>query len=161
MSDIASATYRFGDLLALARRSWIRQVRTAVENAGFEGYRQSDSIVLRLLLRRPLAIGQLGVGIGITRQAARKVADAMVDRGYAEFEADPEDARRTLVVLTKQGRAYARAVAKVQNALNAQMTDRVSRDDLRAADSVLRAVFPTGESRRRSDAVAPPDWPAK
>ncbi|MFZ0664329.1 MAG: MarR family transcriptional regulator [Acidimicrobiales bacterium] len=156
MPDVASSPYRFGDLLALARRSWIRQVRAAVEKAGFDGYRQSDSIVLRLLAQRPLAIGQLGDGIGVTRQAARKVADAMVDRGYAEFEADPDDARRTLVVLTKYGRSYARAVARTQNALNAQMSERVSRDDLKAADSVLRAVFPTAESRRRLDAVAPP-----
>jgi len=156
MPDVASAPYRFGDVLALARRSWILQIRAAMEAAGFEGYRQSDSVVLRLLSAQPLAIGHLGAGIGITRQAARKVADSMVGRGHAEFEADPDDARRTIVVLTKQGHAYARAVATAQNSLNAQMAERVSRDDLRAADLVLRAVFPSGESRGRVDAVPPP-----
>jgi DNA-binding MarR family transcriptional regulator len=147
--------YRFGDLLALARRSWIRQVRAQMEAAGFPGYRQTDSWLLRLLSRQTWAIGQLGDAMGVTRQAARKLADGLAERGYAVFAADPADARRTLVVLTPAGETYARAVVAAQDALNDAMIDRVSAADLAAADSVLRAVFP-GDARPRIDATVPP-----
>ncbi|MGH2930390.1 MAG: MarR family winged helix-turn-helix transcriptional regulator, partial [Solirubrobacteraceae bacterium] len=118
MARDASPPYRFGDLLALARRSWIQQVRARVEGAGFAGYRQTDPWVVRLLGRGPRPIGQLGEAMAITRQAARQLGDGLVDRGYARFGADPEDARRTLVALTPRGEAYGEAVRAAQAALN-------------------------------------------
>src|SRR5580700_6493894 len=60
MTPPANPPYRFGDLLALARRTWIRHVAAAMERAGFPGYRQTDSWVLRLLAQQPMAIGQPG-----------------------------------------------------------------------------------------------------
>jgi DNA-binding MarR family transcriptional regulator len=136
---------RFGDLLALARLSWIRQIRAHLDEAGFAGYRRSDSGVLGLLAQRPLAIGQLGEALGITRQAARQLADGVVERGYASFSADPADARRTLVVLTPAGARYARAAGEAQRALNDDVRGRVSAADLAAATRVLRAVFPADQ----------------
>ncbi len=154
----ATPTYRFGDLLALARRSWIRQMRQSTEGAGFPGYRQTDAWMLRLLIEQPWAIGRLGKAMGMSRQAARKLADGMVEREYAILRADPSDARRTLVVLTPRGEAYATAVADAQDTLNRAIGDRVGARDLAVADSVLRAVFPTAEARRLvDDGVAPPD----
>jgi DNA-binding MarR family transcriptional regulator len=159
MATDASPPYRFGDLLALARRSWIRQVRSRMEEAGFADYRQTDAWMVRLLVRRPWAIGQLGEAMGVTRQAARQLADGMVERGYACFGTDPQDARRTLVVLTPSGESYARAVWQAQDALNNALRDRVSAADLAAADAVLRAVFPGDQARRRLDESIPPPTP--
>ncbi len=93
--------------------------------------------------------------MGVTRQAARKLAQGMVERGYASFSADPADARRTLVILTKSGRSYARAVASAQDALNDTVRRRVNDAHLAIADGVLRAVF-SDEARRRVDANVPP-----
>lgn len=140
---VDASPYRFGDLLALARRSWVRQVRARVEDAGFPDYRQTDTAVLRFLVRRPWPIGQLGDALGVTRQSARQLADGMVERGYARLTTDPTDARRTLVVLTAGGHDYGRAVAAVQDALNEEMGQRVPERDLAIADSVLRTVFET------------------
>jgi DNA-binding MarR family transcriptional regulator len=154
MAHDASPPYRFGDLLALARRSWIREVRARMDESGFTGYRQSDAWMLRLLLRQPWAIGQLGGAMGITRQAARQLADGMVGRGYATLRSDPDDARRTLVALTRRGQAYARAVSEAQGALNEALRRRVSSADLAAADRVLRAVF-TADTRHRLDEWVP------
>jgi len=145
MAGSARATYRFGDLLALARRSWVAQVRARVERSGFDDYRRSDAWVVRQLSRGPRAIGRLGDEMGVTRQAARKLADGLVERGYARLEADPDDARKTLVVLTKRGEAFARAVRRAQDALNDALEGRVSAAQLAAADKVLRAVFSPGD----------------
>jgi len=153
----ASDVYRFGDLLALARRSWVQQVRTRVDDAGFPGYRRADTILLRLLSRGPMAIGRLGEAMGVTRQASRQLADGLIARGYAIFDADPRDARRRLVVLTPYGARYARAVTEAQDALNDAIRGGVSPQDLFVADTVLRSVFSTVEARRRvDDWIAPP-----
>jgi DNA-binding MarR family transcriptional regulator len=79
----------------------------------------------------------------------------MVERGYAVLEADPADGRRTMVVLTPGGEAYGRAVWAAQDALNDLVRRRVSARDLAIADSVLRAIFPGGERRRRIDRWMP------
>ena len=156
MANDANPPYRFGNLLARARRSWIEQVRERMQEAGFSGYRQSDAWVLALLLQRPLAIGQLGEAQGISRQAARQMADGLVERGYATFGTDDADARRTLVVLTRRGKAYGRAIWAAQDALNETVRSRVSEADLAAADAVLRAVFPDDNGRQRVDKRMPP-----
>ena len=156
MATNASPPYRFGNLLALARRSWIEQVRDRMQQAGFPGYRRTDAGILALLLQRPLAIGQLGEALGISRQAARQLADGLVERGYASFGTDQADSRRTLVVLTPSGQAYGRAIWAAQDALNEMVRNRVSEADLAAADAVLRAVFPDDKARQRVDQRLPP-----
>jgi DNA-binding MarR family transcriptional regulator len=156
MADNANPPYRFGDLLARARRSWIEQIRDRMQQAGFPGYRRTDAGVLALLLRQPLAIGQLGEALGISRQAARQLADGLAERGYASFGTDDSDARRTLVVLTPRGKAYGRAIWMAQDALNETVRNRVSEADLAAADAVLRAVFPDDKARQRLDKRMPP-----
>jgi DNA-binding MarR family transcriptional regulator len=156
MADNANPPYRLGGLLARARRSWIEQVRERMQQAGFPGYRQSDAWILALLLRQPLAIGQLGEAMGISRQAARQMADGLAERGYATFGTDDADARRTLVVLTRKGKAYGRAIWMAQDALNETVRNRVSEADLAAADAVLRAVFPDDKTRQRVDERMPP-----
>jgi DNA-binding MarR family transcriptional regulator len=155
MAENARHPYRFGNLLALARRSWIEQVRERMQEAGFPGYRRSDAAIFGRLLQQPLAIGQLGEAMGITRQAARQMADGLVERGYATFGTDPADARRTLVVLTPRGEAYGRAIWLAQDALNERVRSRVSEADLAAADAVLRAVFPDTAARQQVDKRIP------
>jgi DNA-binding MarR family transcriptional regulator len=156
LSMDARRPYRFGNLLALARKSWIEQVGERVREAGFPGYRRSDAAVLAYLLPRPLAIGQLGEALGVTRQAARQLADGLAERGYASFGTDEADARRTLVILTPRGKSYGRAIWMAQDALNETVRSRVSEADLAAADAVLRAVFPDASSRQRIDERMPP-----
>ena len=156
MAPEARPAYRFGDLLALARRSWVVQVRQHMADAGYPGYRQTDTVLCRVLAARAWPIGQLGDALGVTRQAARKLADGLVGRGYATLEPDPEDGRRTLVALTPAGRAYGRAVAEVQDRLNAAVVRSVPPEELSAADAVLRSVFSDDEARRRVDRLVVP-----
>ena len=100
--------------------------------------------------------GRLGEALGISRQAARQLADGLVQRGYASFGTDRADSRRTLVVLTPSGKAYGRAIWASQDALNETVRNRVSEADLAAADAVLRAVFPDDNARQRADEPLPP-----
>lgn len=143
----STGPYRFGDLLALARQSWVRQLTAALAARGYADYRRSDAAAVRLLRRGPLPVGRLGDALGVTRQAARKIAAGLEQRGYVRVQRDDQDARTLNVVLTADGERYARAVVAVIDRLNRNLARRVRPDDLAAADIVLRAVLTDPHTR--------------
>lgn len=156
MTDSSAGPYLFGDLLALARQSWVQQMAVRLGDAGYADYRRSDAAALRLLRRRPASVGELGTALGVTRQAARKVADGLVLRGYASTQRDPADARRLNVVLTPAGQRYAAALILVINSLNAELAARVDQSQLAAADAVLRAAIVGEPGQRRAQRLVRP-----
>jgi DNA-binding MarR family transcriptional regulator len=131
----------FGDLLARARRTWVRQMAQRLSVLGFEGYRRSDAAIMRLLHRRGMAIGELGSALGVTRQASRQAVAQLEARGLVTTVRDDQDSRRVTVTLSDAGRAYARAVIAVIRALNDDLSRRVDADRLEAARLVLREVI--------------------
>ena len=141
----------FGDLLALARLSWVRQMTDRLGRLGYADYRRSDAGALRMLYRGPVSVGRLGTELGMTRQAARKVIDGLEQRGFVHTERDAQDSRVLNVILTSDGTAYARAVFEVIFALNREFGERVDPAQLATADIVLRAVV---EGDRALEAIA-------
>ena len=150
MAAEATPTYRFGDLVALARLSWVGEMTSRLERLGYPGFRRGDAAVMRVLWRGPLPVGRLGAGLGVTRQAARKIADALEQRGYATAERDSRDTRQLNITLTPAGRDYARAVIAITEELNRDVAGRVSPDQLAAADIVLRAALFDDSARQRA-----------
>jgi DNA-binding MarR family transcriptional regulator len=156
MSAESNPTYPFGDLVALARLSWLREVTSRLERLGHAGFRRGDAAAMRVLRRGPLPVGRLGADLGVTRQAARKIADALEQRGYATTERDSLDSRQLNVTLTPVGRDYARAVIAVTEELNREVAGRVSPAQLAAADTVLRAALFDDSARQVASRVPPP-----
>lgn len=152
----STSPYRFGDLLALARQSWITQMAEGVAAKGYADYRRSDAAAVRMLQRGPISIGRLGTALGVTRQAARKVADGLERRGFATLARDEVDTRQVNVELTSEGEAYADAVRSVIERLNRAVTRKVRPADLAAADAVLRAVLVDDHTRLLAEFLASP-----
>jgi DNA-binding MarR family transcriptional regulator len=148
--------YRFGDLLALARRSWVLNMASGLEARGFADYRASDAGAVRLLLRGPTPVGQIGAVLGTTRQAARKVARGLEERGYAITGPDPDDGRKVNVTLTARGRAYAEAIITVIDALNRNLASKVDPVHLAHADAVLRTVVYQERLVANAERIPPP-----
>jgi DNA-binding MarR family transcriptional regulator len=151
--------YRFGDLLALARQSWLHRMAAELEDRGFADYRRSDAATLRRLRRGPASVGELGVHLGVTRQAARKVMRGLEERGYASTRPDADDGRKLNMILTPAGLAYADAIIEVIAGLNRVVAARVASDQLAAADAVLRASIGDEGVARRAAYVSPPAAP--
>jgi DNA-binding MarR family transcriptional regulator len=156
MPPSTTPPYRFGDLLALTRQGWVRRMARELAGRGYPDYRITDAATMRLLMVGPVSIGRLGVVLGVTRQAARKVVRGLEHRGYATTEADPADARRVMVVATESGLAYARAVRSAIRSLNRSVEQRVSAEQLVAADVVLRAAIDDEELQRSADRIPSP-----
>ncbi len=148
--------YRFGDLLALARQSWVHRMAAELDSRGFAGYRLTDAATLRRLRRGPASVGELGVPMGVTRQAARKVVRGLEERGYASTRADADDARKLKVILTSAGCVYADAIIEVIAELNRAVAARVTRDQLATADAVLRASIDDEGVARLAAHISPP-----
>jgi DNA-binding MarR family transcriptional regulator len=159
MPEPATPVYRFGDLLALARRSWVKKMASELEARGFPEYRLSDAWSVRLLFVAPRTVGELGELLGVTRQAARKVATNLEGRGYATVAPDHSDARKLNVTLTEPGRAYGRAIAEVIASLNWALALRVAPEQLQAADAVLRASIDDEALRARAQRIPGPQPP--
>jgi DNA-binding MarR family transcriptional regulator len=156
VSASSSRPYPFGDLLALARQSWLAAMASRLAERGYADYRRTDALAVRLLLRGPLPVGKLGSALAVTRQAARKVADGLQQRGFAAAERDPQDSRQLNVSLTPAGENYARAVVAVIAELNREVSKRTNPADLAAADTVLRAVLFDDSTRQRADSLPRP-----
>jgi DNA-binding MarR family transcriptional regulator len=152
--------YLFGDLLALARADWMRQMRARLAERGHAGYRASDTVIVRLLRRRRSAtIGEIGMRLGITRQAARKLVNGLGERGIVAEARDEHDARKVNVTLTKAGHAYARAVIATVYELNHDVAGRLDAAQLAGADAALRAAIIDPRIRALADHVPPPARP--
>lgn len=159
MSEPSTGSYPFGDLLALARQSWLGQMASRLDALGYPGYLRSDAAVIRLLRRGPVPVGRLGTVLGVTRQAARKVADGLEQRGYATTARDTRDTRQVNVILTPAGHTYARAVTAVIEELNREVARQVGPGQLAAADAVLRAALFDDSARQRASRLPRPAGP--
>jgi DNA-binding MarR family transcriptional regulator len=140
MTDAPPTPKLFGDLRALARGSWVREMAQRLETLGYHDYRRSDAAALRWLSHGRVPLSELTTPLGVSRQAARKVVDGLVERGYARVERDPDDARRLNVTLSESGEHYARAVIDVVSKLNSDLDARIDAYDLVVVKAVLRTV---------------------
>jgi DNA-binding MarR family transcriptional regulator len=142
-----SESILLGDVLALARRNWVRAMRTRLSQQGYDDYRRSDALALRFFSSGAHTshhgLGAFGELTGTSRQAARKVVAGLIDRGYASLSTDPNDARRRHVHLTNAGTKYAEAVVRSVVALNRDIATKVDGEDLRTAIAVLAFVRDT------------------
>jgi DNA-binding MarR family transcriptional regulator len=156
MHETSTSAYRFGDLLAITREFWVREMVNELAAAGFADYRRSDAALVRLLMRGPRSVGRIGDALEVSRQAARKLVRGLEERGYARSETSPEDARRLDVSLTARGEEFGRAIRVAVEVLNERVADRVTPAQLRAADAVLRAALPDDHALQLAARLVPP-----
>jgi DNA-binding MarR family transcriptional regulator len=159
VASASSPIYRFGDLLALVRECWVREMTEELALAGFNDYRRSDASLVRLLMRGSRPIGRIGAALDVSRQAARKLVSGLERRGYAQTATSPDDARQLDVTLTDRGEEFGRAIIDAVESLNRRMAERVDPEQLLAADMVLRAALPDGRARQLADRLVPAPQP--
>jgi DNA-binding MarR family transcriptional regulator len=100
--------------------------------------------------------GDLPAELGVTKQAVSQLIDVLVNRGYLERQPDPGDRRRVALELTARGQEALEAGVRGLDAVDDQLQERVSREQIEAMRSVLIALteikidaVATGAGRRR------------
>jgi DNA-binding MarR family transcriptional regulator len=136
----------FYDLLAIARLRWLDRMRGGLAERGFTDFRRGDGAWIRILGAEPhgpepCGPAEIADAIGISRQAATKMADSLEQRGYLERRGDEHDRRRVALHLTEKGRRYHDATVEVVTGLNESFRASISAGDLEAAIRVLHVAI--------------------
>jgi DNA-binding MarR family transcriptional regulator len=118
-------------LLAAANRVMVDRLLAAMNDASLK-MRPAWGYVIRALHDEPLPLARLAELLDVTKQAAQQTVDDMAGAGLLTREADPEDGRRKLLVLTAEGRRVRATALKVSDALESEIGERGTRA-LRAA----------------------------
>src|ERR1700733_10358868 len=97
-------------LLGEGRMSYGRAIREGYAEAGFDDIPKLGPRLLGGILRNGGTVGSasnVGHDFGISKQAASKLIDILVIRGYVNRGVDPEDRRKLTLELTERGTAAA------------------------------------------------------
>ena len=104
--------------------------------------------VLGAAAREPLTVAEIArrVGLGLARQSVQRVADLVVEKGWATWQENPRHARARLLTVTEAGRAAVASMAADQHAWADAVGAELGRDDLALLENLIGRV--TAVSRR-------------
>lgn len=85
----------------------------------------------------PLSVSALGEAIGVDQPRASRLVQQGVQRGIVRREADPEDARRTRIALTDDGRRIARGMRGERREVLSRALESFTDDEARELARLL------------------------
>lgn len=144
MAVIPEPEQSFSDLVAIARLQQLNRMRSELAARGFGDFRRGDGAWVRILADAPRSPGEVAAIVGVSRQAATKMADTLERRGYVERAGDADDRRRVVLSLSERGRRYERAIVEVVDLLDQDVRARVPAASLEIARRVLEVVIADG-----------------
>jgi len=140
-------------LLRHARNTYGKAMRAALEEAGYDDIPGNGLYIIGgLALDGDIPLRQLVKDLGITKQGAGQLVDALVMRGYLSRTVDENDRRQLIVTLTDRGRGAADVQARARERIDAELLNRVGATDLFAARRVLGTLI--AMHREEADAAA-------
>ena len=129
--------------MAMGLRSLVDELHVRLEARGIE-IKPVFAFVLLASRERPLTGQDLAVLLGMTKQAASKLADLMEGEHYLVRKPHPDDARAKLLHITPKGRRALEAAEDIYRELEdgwAKVIGRARVEALRAdLDQVLRVT---------------------
>jgi DNA-binding MarR family transcriptional regulator len=135
----------FPALLRGARRTYGMAIRAALDRAGYGDMPRNGPYVVGAIARTGAPLAQIIEDLGVSKQAAGQLVDALVERGYLERSPDVEDRRRVRVGLTPRGRAAGSATRRAVDRVDAALMQRVGRQAVSHTRSTLAALIELGE----------------
>ena len=126
-------------LLVAANRCLDDRLVAAVRETGARDMRPAFGFVIRAVAAEEPTVGRLAKMLGVSRQAASKVADEMVVRGYLLRGPDPDDRRRTRLRLSAKGRRVRERAAAESDAIEAELRAAAGERAVRGLRAALMA----------------------
>lgn len=117
-------------LMRAARGSYAQAIKARLGEAGFDDLPRNAGFILGAMGNHGASASDVIDGLGVTKQAASQLLDTLVLRGYLTRETDAGDRRRMRVELTERGRAAASAVRAGVVAIDAELAQMISPDEL-------------------------------
>jgi DNA-binding MarR family transcriptional regulator len=131
-------------LLAEGRAAYGRAIREGYAEAGFDDIPKLGPRLLGGILRNGGTVGsatEVGHDFGISKQAASKLIDTLVIRGYLARGVDPEDRRRLTLALTERGRAAAEVGWKAADRIDRELEQAVGAEAIAQMRATVGALI--------------------
>lgn len=128
-------------LLAVGFRRLIDGLHVSLRERGWDDVRPAFGPVLLAVRDTSTSTTALAQQMGMTKQAASKLIDAMVAAGYVQRGNDADDARHRPVILTPRGRELLAVVEEIYADLELEWAAAVGREEVEHLRSVLTRVL--------------------
>ncbi|MGW1780875.1 MarR family winged helix-turn-helix transcriptional regulator [Streptomyces sp. NPDC002143] len=124
-----------------------RRINDGVVARGFVEVRPAHGFAFARLAPGGATVGELGVHLGVTKQAASQLVDELVRKGYVERRPHPDDARARLIVLTERGWECTRAAEEAAAEAVQAWADVLGESEVRVLCGQLARIAPYGPIR--------------
>lgn len=135
-----------GSALRTAWTQLIDEVFTQLVAAGFEDLRPVHRPILREMLLSNLRPSELGVRLGLSKQAANDLVREFEAKGYITLEPDPDDGRAKRIVATERGWQASETARAASDAVGRRWAELVGEERYAAFEQVLRAIVAVSQT---------------
>jgi DNA-binding MarR family transcriptional regulator len=120
MNPKAEAAIPLARLMAMAFRTVIDELHARLARRGWSDVRPAYGYVLLAARADALTVTDVAALIGMTKQAASKLVDAMVEDGYLRRIDHPDDARSKRLELSAKGKRLLAVVETIYAEIEAE-----------------------------------------
>jgi DNA-binding MarR family transcriptional regulator len=131
-------------LLAMAFRQLIDQLHERLAAAGYPDVRSTYGYVLLAVRDQPTTGADIALLLGVSKQAASKLADEMERGGYVKRQPHLDDARAKSIAITSRGRRFLGVVESIYDDLEEEWARVTSRKRVEEMRSDLRQIVEAG-----------------
>jgi len=129
------------ELILLVFRLNGRLLEAAERMAAAGGLTAARWQVLGGVLDEPRTVADIGRRMGLTRQSVQRLADVLVDEGFAGWEPNPRHRRAKLLKPTPAAFAAIRQITMVQHPWSSAVGDAVGETQIRRTARTLERVL--------------------
>ena len=128
-------------LLAMAYRQLIDALHERLGSAGYGDVRPEFGYVLLAVRQQPTTGADIALLLGVTKQAASKLVDAMERGGYVRRQTHGDDARAKAIAITARGRRFLATVESIYRDLEAEWARATSKKRVEALRDDLHTIL--------------------
>lgn len=125
----------------MARGTYAQAIRSELHALGYGDLPRNAVVVLTALENAGDVRSELPAELGVTKQAVSLLLDTLVNRGYVERRPGATDRRRVDLELTDRGQEVVDTAARAIDAVDRQLRERLSDEQLDAARATLMAMI--------------------
>lgn len=127
-------------LLRAARTAYASAIRAALSEVDCADLPTNGPYVLSAIVRMGPQMARIVQQLGVSKQAAGQLVEALVQRGYLIRDADPADRRRFTLALSERGSTAAKAVRSAVARLDAALEQQAGTDAVQQTRHTLRLL---------------------
>lgn len=127
-------------LLRRARQTYGQSVRIALEAVGCADLPREGPLVLGAIHRSGSPMAAIIQTLGVSKQAAGRLIDLLVQKDYLIRELDPQDRRRFILALSERGGIAARAIYGALRLVDERLESQIGADALQQLRFNLQVI---------------------